>query len=615
MRQVFQEFAGRVPGAALVSALIAALLAALVAAMITAMPASAGQDETAIPPVAGLLQRYDAASAQEDRDAQIALAREILRSRHALYGFLTAEEIADLLGAIGLAMGEAGEPQLAWMLMNEAVEYNRALLETLEAERDVFTTFDIYTAREALFARLAEATRLHDRIYPAPPPPPPPPPPPSGNNVQASPNYGSSPADRMQADAANLYFNHLAPGEIDLQTMGATPQAGGDDGGGDRFEVVRVFYGTNRAALGDDPNNAYGNDRDELDMGVMEVSVPRERAVGSIPRPRIGGEREGLHVVLRNIERYEDGEGFDGELRAAIAGADTGRREIFVFIHGHSVQFAGAARRTAQLAVDLDMRDGAVFFSWPTGNSVAAYQESQNNVSVSARRLARFLEQVLAEAEGADVHLIAHSMGNRVLLQAMERIYEDDSAPLFAQVFWASPDVDAENFSEALREMPGIAQGMTAYTSSRDRALQVSRALSGDYPRAGQSEPLPQIADLITAVDTTPLSVGMLGHTDFATGAIEDIQSVIWLSLAPEERCMLKARELEGADLFWQAADGEATCSRSAFRRAITSLRFFGEGASSRIAGALEAGQVPDDQRSDWEEAQNIAAFLEALSR
>jgi len=595
MGPVFHGIAGSVLGAVL---LVSGL---------TTTAAVAGQDEVVVPPVAALLQRYDAASAGENREVQIALAGEILQNRDFLYGFLTAEEIADLLGAIGLAMGEAGEPQLAWRMMNEAVEYNRSLLEALEAERDVFTTFDIYTAREALFARLADATRLYEQLYPAPPPPQ------TEEEFRLSPNYGSAPVDEMQAAAADIYYNHLAPGEIDLQTMGAAPQAGDSDG--DAFEVVRVFYGTNRAALGDDPNNAYGNDRDDLELGVVEVSVPRDRAVGSIPRPRIGGEREGLHVVLRDIERYDEGEGFNGELRAAIANADTGRREIFVYIHGHSVQFAGAARRAAQLAVDLDMRDGGVFFSWPTGNSVAAYQESQNNVPVSARRLARFLEEVLAEADGADVHLIAHSMGNRVLLQAMERIYEDDSAPLFAQIFWASPDVDAENFSEALREMPGIAQGMTAYTSSRDRALQVSRALSGDYPRAGQSEPLPQIADLITAVDTTPLSVGMLGHTDFATGAIEDIQSVVWLSLAPEERCMLKVRELESEGLFWQAADGETTCSRSAFRRAITSLRFFGDGASERIADAIQAGQVPEDQRSDWEEAQNIAAYLEALSR
>ncbi|WP_300531352.1 alpha/beta hydrolase [Maricaulis sp.] len=597
MAAAFQNFARQV------------FVVALFAASLTLAPAWAAQDELEIPPAAGLLQRYDVAAAEQNRDLQVELAQDILQNRDALYGFLTAEEIADLLGAIGLAMGEAGETDLAWMAMNEAVEYNRALLETIEAGREVFTTYDVYTAREALFARLADATRLHNQLYPAPPPPPPP----TDGEVQMAPSYGSAPVYEMQADAANIYFNHLAPGEIDLQTMGATPQAG--DSESDAFEVVRVFYGTNRAALGDDPNTAYGNDRADLELGVMEISVPRERAVGSIPRPRIGGEREGLHVVLRNIERYEEGEGFDGELRAAIENSDTGRREIFVYIHGHSVQFAGAARRTAQLAVDLDMRDGGVFFSWPTGNSVAAYQESQNNVSVSARRLARFLEQVLAEAGDADVHLIAHSMGNRVLLQAMERIYEDDSAPLFAQVFWASPDVDAENFSEALREMPGIAQGMTAYTSSRDRALQVSRALSGDYPRAGQSEPLPQIAGMITAVDTTPLSVGMLGHTDFATGAIEDIQSVIWLSLAPEERCMLKARELESEGLFWQAADGETTCSRSAFRRAITSLRFFGDGASERIAGAIQAGQVPQDQRSDWEEAQNIAAYIEALSR
>lgn len=551
-------------------------------------PVSAQSEDTISPALIELIQRYDRAASSGDQETQSDMAAALLNARQELTGFFTEDEIADLYGSMAAALVEQQEPALARRAIELAVEINRSLVERLESGEAISTTLDIYAAREALHARLLVLADFQQR------------------------GDGASLTNAALEEAQALYFEHLAPGEISLQTMGAG-QAPVEEGS-EPFEVVRVFFGTNREATGDDPNSAYSNNRGELSFGVMEVSVPRNRTVGSIPRPSIGGEREGLHIILRSIDRYE-GEGFNGDLRAAISGAESEREEIFVYIHGHSVRFEDAARRTAQLAVDLDMRHGGVFYSWPTGNSFAAYQESQNNVPVAARRLARFLETVLAEANGADVHVIAHSMGNRVLLRAMERIYEDPGTPLFAQVFWASPDVDAENFSETLQEMPGIAQGMIAYTSGRDRALQVSRALAGDYPRAGQSEPLPQIAATITAVDTTSLSFGFLGHTDFATSVIEDMQSVVWLSLAPEERCMLALQEIESGASFWRAIDTNPACGRDAFRRAIRSVRFFGDEASTRISAAIASGQVPGEQREDWENARDIATRVEGARR
>ena len=536
-----------------------------------ALPIAGAQDRDAI----ALISQFDRAIALEDGPAVSALAYEIANSRDELSQFLTADELADLYAQAARELAALGDDEAATALMREAVRMNRSLVEQLTSNGDAFTTLNEYAAREALYNRLWDAHQLLESL-----------------------DY-SAEAQQLRVEALRLYEAYLAPGDINLQTMGGAPL--GADGDGEPFQVVQVFYGTNRAAQSDDPNQAFSNERASLTYGTIDVSVPTNRTPGSVPRPMIGGEREGLHIVLRSINRLGEA-GFDGRLRRSIDEAASGRREVFIFIHGHAVRFDEAARQTAQLAVDLDIRDGAIMYSWPNGESVGSYQISQASVGISSRRFTEFLETVMAEVGDADIHLIAHSMGNRLLLNALDRLYDADrEEPLFSHIFWASADVDADLFEDALSNLVGVAEGMTAYTSARDRALQLSSSLSGGNLRAGQSEPLPNVAELITAVDTTELSQGLTGHGDFADALIEDMQSIVWLSLPPEGRCILVPTQLEGGSRFWRAVDDRPECEKETFGRALWATRNFGDEAEGEIRTALQDGRIPDQAREPWE--------------
>lgn len=538
-----------------------------------AAPLASAQDQDAV----AIISQFDRAVAMEDGQAISALANEIANSQDELGRFLTADELADLLAQAASELAALGENEAAAALMREAIEMNRSLADQLTSDEEVFTTLDEYAAREALYDRLWGAYLLLQSL---------------GYTAEA---------EEFRAEAVSLLEDHLAPGEINLLTMGASPL--GADGGGEPFQVVQVFYGTNRAVESDDPNRAYSNERAPLTYGTIDVSVPTNRTPGSIPRPRLGGEREGLHIVLRSINRLGDA-GFGGRLRRSIDDAASDREEVFIFVHGHAVRFDQAARQTAQLAVDLDIRDGAIMYSWPNGESVGSYQISQASVGISSRRYAEFLETVMAEVGDADIHLIAHSMGNRLLLNALDRLYDPDvEEPMFSHIFWASADVDADLFEATLSDLSGVAAGMTAYTSARDRALQVSSSLSGGNVRAGQSEPLPNVAELITAVDTTQLSQGLTGHGDFADALIEDMQSIVWLSLPPEGRCILVPTELEGGSRFWRAVDDRPECDKDAFGRALWATRNFGDDAQAEIRSALQDGRITDQSREPWERA------------
>jgi len=61
-----------------------------------------------------------------------------------------------------------------------------------------------------------------------------------------------------------------------------------------------------------------------------------------------------------------------------------------------------------------------MLYSWPSQGSATAYSVDEASVQVSGRRMADFLETVVAQSGAQHIHLIAHSMGNRALIEAMQ---------------------------------------------------------------------------------------------------------------------------------------------------------------------------------------------------
>ena len=383
----------------------------------------------------------------------------------------------------------------------------------------------------------------------------------------------------------------------------------------DEFQTVRVFYGSTRHDTSSaDPTKAFTIDRirgqDAPHFGSILITVPKDREVGSIPRPGFGnlrGAQDGIHVVLKRINRNNNEQSFILDLRRALENSENERAEAFVFVHGHATDFASAARRTAQLSVDLDIRHGGIFYAWPSSHAAYDYQRSQNNVEFAVDGLAQLLEITMQETD--TLHVIAHSMGNRVLLGALDQLKDEnvlqDNREINS-VIWASPDEDATVFARKINQLTPYAVDMTLYASKFDRALDLSRWLGGDYPRAGQAPPIPTIAQYVEAVDTSKLSTGnsdFINHTDFAGGALVDVQAVIWLSLQPADRCPLVRRSVDNVS-YWEVDPDKTSCGINEFRRAVSAKRIYGSDAvrivSEFIAQLKDEG---DPSQASWEVA------------
>jgi esterase/lipase superfamily enzyme len=282
------------------------------------------------------------------------------------------------------------------------------------------------------------------------------------------------------------------------------------------FIEVPVFYGTNRAKAAD--GVWYGVERGELRFGRCLVTVPTDRRIGTIPRPSVWTffrEKPDQHYILARVEESAGKETFSRNLREYIQNCAI--RQALVFVHGFNVAFADAVYRTAQIAADLNFQGAPVLFSWPSKGTLhpLGYTHDETQARWALPDLRVFLELV-AEQSGADaIHLLAHSMGNRALTEALCQIAtaaaKRSRAP-FNELMLTAPDIDADTFVRDIAPamLPASAR-VTLYASSNDRALAFSKTVHG-YPRAGESGDGLVLIDGIDTIDVSAVDTNFVGH-------------------------------------------------------------------------------------------------------
>ena len=328
--------------------------------------------------------------------------------------------------------------------------------------------------------------------------------------------------------------------------------------------LVKVFFATDRIPSGaKGPSDYFGTkwnrEGDHLITGVVTVSIPPVHKPGSVERPFkwwIFERKEDAkkHFVLTEL-KVSKGDDFYSLLRSENNARSPADRSAFVFIHGFNVTFDDAAYRTAQLASDLDFRGVPILYSWPSQGKLLAYDGDQETVEWSSPHLQGFLERVARESGAMRIHLVAHSMGNRLLTRALVGIgRQPDIQPMFENVIMAAPDVNAYTFSDQI--WPGIqkaAKRFTLYASSADRALMASKEAKGphDFDRLGEAGPKLVVISGLDTVDASGIDTTLLGHSyvDSCKPVMNDLQLLIAKGFAPLER-KLKDRQ-KGGLAYW----------------------------------------------------------------
>jgi len=277
------------------------------------------------------------------------------------------------------------------------------------------------------------------------------------------------------------------------------------------YAVVRVHFATDRAFSGyTNPAARFNGDREpaeRLRLGVCEVSIPRNHKIGELEEASIFRleltEDPNKHVVILKTTLQN----------AADFYRDFGRSEAIVFIHGYANTFSDAVRRAAQIKYDLAFDGPIVAYTWPSRGTLEGYPVDVQNVEWTAPHLQSFLQTIAQKNGSHAVHIIAHSMGTRVLGQAIRSLATVPNAPTFNQIVLAAPDIDTSIFKRDIAPaMKKVSPHVTLYASSNDQALIASKKVHG-YPRAGDSGAGIVTADGIETIDVTDVDTSLLGHS------------------------------------------------------------------------------------------------------
>ena len=373
------------------------------------------------------------------------------------------------------------------------------------------------------------------------------------------------------------------------------------------FATVRVFYGTNRAATGDlKPAEYYGKARGDLQYGYLDVTIPqlhKEAELETQPRWTEyvvdASEARRRYVLLEKVTPLAK-DAFLRELQLQVKAAPS--KDVFIFVHGFNNTFEDAARRAAQLTYDLDFDGTPLLYSWPSQGSATAYAVDEAAVGISGRKMAEFLEAVVTQSGAAHVHILAHSMGNRALLEALQT-YLAKRAPenrqhLFGQIVFTAPDVDRDYFMDAIEPLRSAADRVTLYASSNDYALRSSQFLHG-APRAGTAgDVIIRLAGIDT-IDMSAVPADSLGHSYFAAnaGAIFDIFRLLWRGDPPPQRCGMSDRKAGGPLAVW-VFNADA-CKGVDLLEAGVMLKRFGDLARARVIENMSTLTDPSEKQ-EW---------------
>lgn len=322
------------------------------------------------------------------------------------------------------------------------------------------------------------------------------------------------------------------------------------------YAIVRIFYGTDRERENSDIDyDYYGKRRKRspgLWLGTADVSIPRDHRMGRMERPAIWkfefSDDPNQHISIVDIKQRSYGD-FYGLMSSRVS--ESQRREILVFVHGFSVGFDDAVRRAAQIAYDISFDGAPVLYSWPSQASVSSYTIDENNAAWTVPHFLSFLHDLSVKTGAKRIHVVAHSMGNRPVVETLYRLSRKPAYVPLANVLFMAPDVDADTFRALVNDIRRPTGRLTLYASQNDRALGASHLVHG-YSRAGDAGPEIILLPGMDTIDASAADTSLLGHSYYGDkrSILGDIFYLIRHDLAAAARQGLRAIQTASGPLY-----------------------------------------------------------------
>ena len=297
-----------------------------------------------------------------------------------------------------------------------------------------------------------------------------------------------------------------------------------------------VYFGTNRVRQRDSSGGAtFGATvSPELTFGSCVVNVPvRFHRQGRLERSPDGSDTHpGRNFQILSTSILDSA-------RFPV----TGPRDTLLYVHGYNNSFQRTILRFAQISHDLEFPGPTVAFCWASAGDRREYlrdgRQAAQSVAALANVIRVLLDRITGRMDGrAKLHVLAHSLGNQILLGALQDLYRKGilrpgKKPL-GQVVLAAPDLSVEDFARLVPYAIEFAEQTTYYYCSRDIALGLAAEIK-------QAEPVglsPFFREGLDTINADNVDMRFPFHDYFASSwqMLLDMQLLFNNGLRPAQR-------------------------------------------------------------------------------
>src|SRR5262249_14388119 len=128
------------------------------------------------------------------------------------------------------------------------------------------------------------------------------------------------------------------------------------------------------------------------------------------------------------------------------------------------------------------------------------------------------LDTLTASPATGRIHIVAHSVGTMLTMEALRQLYAragDPAAARFGAIVFASPDIDMDVFANSVEHVGPLARKIIVITATNDRALAVSRWIAGGMTRVGAAEKSRLRQMGLRVIDASQEGWGIINHDLF----------------------------------------------------------------------------------------------------
>jgi esterase/lipase superfamily enzyme len=197
-------------------------------------------------------------------------------------------------------------------------------------------------------------------------------------------------------------------------------------------------------------------------------------------------------------------------------------RDLLMYVPGFNQTFEMVALDAARLSDGIKFHGSTMVFSWPSKANLLDYGYDRESAMWSRDALERVLEHLIANSDVGRTHVVAHSIGTMLTLEALRELYAQRpavAAERIGSVVFAAPDIDIDVFSSSVGRIGPLASKITVVTSTNDRALAISSMIAGGITRVGSTEKSRLEGLGLRVVDASQEGWGIINHSLFLSNA------------------------------------------------------------------------------------------------